>query len=249
VDSTCRAVDSSPRDSGIPDLSTPDVSTPWGCLGRVSWPDAGTASVSATLDLKDLITGQPVAGVKGRLCRKLDTKCSQPILEGVESDSSGKLTFDAPAGFDGYAELKPNGALPGIYFFYPPLLESREIPFVPILPLSELSTFAQLVGGELLSGRGHLVLGTYDCLHNSTEGVSLSSAEADSRSVPFYMIKGVPSSKATATDGSGYGGIINLLPGAATITGKLGSGDSLGIESVLMRADEVTYSTLLPLPS
>jgi len=222
--------------------------TEWGCLGKVSWPDAGSGYVNATLDLKDMITNQPVAGVTARLCRKLDTKCDQPVLDGLESDSLGKLVIHAPMGFDGYAELQPADAIPGIYFFYPPLIESREIPFVPILPLSELSTFAQLVSGEVLQGRGHLVLGTYNCLHNSTEGVSLSSAEADSKSLPFYMIKGVPSSKATATDGSGYGGILNLIPGTATLTGKLSSGESLGTESVLIRADQITYSTLLPLP-
>jgi hypothetical protein len=92
------------------------------------------------------------------------------------------------------------------------------------------------------------VIGTYDCLHTPADGISFTSAEADSKALPFYLIKGVPSSKATATDTSGYGGIINLLPGTATLTGKLSSGESLGIESMLMRADTITYTTLLPLP-
>jgi hypothetical protein len=234
--------------SASPAPTPTDTPTAWGCLGQSVWPDAGVGTVNVTIGLRDLITYQPVAGVGARLCRKLDTKCEQPILDGVQSDASGTLAFQAPLGFDGYVELNPDGAIPGLYFFYPPLTEPRDVPFIPILPLSELSTFAQLVGGEITPGRGQLVVGAYNCLQIPAEGVTLSSAEADAASMPFYLIKGVPSSKATATDSSGYGGIINLLPGTATLTGKIGNGESLGIESVLMRADEITYTTLLPLP-
>jgi hypothetical protein len=204
--------------------------------------------VDVTINLKDLITYQPVAGVAARLCRKLDTKCEQPILDGRQSDALGKLVLQTPLGFDGFAELTSPGALTGLYFFYPPVTEPREVPLVPILPMSELSTFAQLVGAEILQGRGHLVIGTYDCTHAPAASISFSSAEADSQSLPFYLIKGVPSSKANATDSSGYGGIINLLPGAATLSGNLSSGQTLGIESMLIRADTITYTTLLPLP-
>ena len=234
--------------SASPAPASPDAPTAWGCLGTIAWPDASVGYVDVTINLKDLITYNPVGGVGARLCRKLDTKCEQPILDGVQSDASGKLAFQAPLGFDGYAELTPPGAIPGLYFFYPPLTETRDVPFIPILPLSELSTFAGLVGGQIMPGRGQLVIGVYDCLKVPGDGVTFSSAEADTASMPFYLIKGAPSSKATATDSSGYGGIINLLPGTATLTGKLGSGESLGIESVLMRADEITYTTLLPLP-
>jgi hypothetical protein len=62
------------------------------------------------------------------------------------------------------------------------------------------------------------------------------------------MVKGVPSSKATATDSSGWGGFLNLLPGTATLSGKLSDGQTLGIESTLIRADTITYTALLPLP-
>jgi hypothetical protein len=66
--------------------------------------------------------------------------------------------------------------------------------------------------------------------------------------MPFYTVKGVPSSKMTATDSSGSGGMVNILPGTATLTGRLSNGTSLGVESVLMRADEITYTSLVPSP-
>jgi hypothetical protein len=114
--------------------------------------------------------------------------------------------------------------------------------------MSELSIFARLVGGEVIKGRGHLFLGTYDCLHTPAAGVTFSSLEADSSSLAFYMIKGTPSSKVTATDSSGWGGLLNLLPGTATLTGKISSGQTLGIESTFIRADTITYTGLPPIP-
>jgi hypothetical protein len=238
------------KDSLCKLVSSPDAATntAWGCLGNVTWPDAGVGSVSVTMNTQDLITTKPIAGVVARLCRKLDTKCEQPILDGMQSDASGNLLLQVPLGFDGFAELTATGALSGLYFFYPPVTEALDIPLVPILPMSELSTFVTIVGGDVVPGRGHLVLGTYDCLHAPAGGVTFESLEADSKSLPFYMVKGVPSSKATATDSSGWGGFLNLLPGTATLSGKLSDGQTLGIESTLIRADTITYTALLPLP-
>jgi hypothetical protein len=230
VESTCRAV------------------TPWSCLGSVVWPPVGTGYINATLNLKNIVTYAPIVGVNARVCRKLDVSCEQPIFDGLQSDELGKLLVQAPSGFDGYVELKGSNAIPGSYFFYPPLTETREVPFVPILPLSDFTGFAQLVGSQILPERGHLVLGAYDCSHKFTEGVSIFSPEADASSSTFYLIKGIPNSKAEATDSSGYGGILNLRPGSVTLSGRLITGEIIGTESLLIRGGEITYTSLLPLP-
>jgi len=224
------------------------TSSEWSCLGSVVWPSASSGSVTATLNLKDLVTQQPIVGVSARVCRKLDTTCAQPIGSDVQSDAAGKVVLQVVAGFDGYVELKMAGAMPGIYFFYPPLNESREVPFVPILSLSALSTFAGLVGGQVSPDRGHVLLGAYNCLHNPSEGVRFSSPDSDALTFPFYMIKGIPSATAAATDSQGYGGILNLRPGSVTLAGGLLTGETIGTEGVLTRAGELTYTTMLPAP-
>ena len=158
------------------------------------------------------------------------------------------MVVQVAAGFDGYVELAAADAMPGIYFFYPPLTEDRDIPLVPILSVNALSMFAGLVGGQVLPDHGLVLLGAYNCLQAPGDGVRLSSPDADAATFSFYMIKGIPSSTATATDSQGYGGLINLRPGSVTLTGTLTTGETIGTESVLTRASVITYTALVPSP-
>jgi hypothetical protein len=62
------------------------------------------------------------------------------------------------------------------------------------------------------------------------------------------MIKTIPSTKQSETDGSGWGGLLNLLPGSVTLTGQLATGQPIGTLSVFARAGEVTYTAMVPAP-
>lgn len=220
----------------------------WSCLGSVVWPAAQNNLVTATLYLKDLVTDEPVAGVSARICRKLDTTCNQPITAGLTSDAAGALVVQVQAGFDGYVELSPSQKLRGSYYFYPPLTSDRKVPYVPLLPLSSLSSLAGLGGTQLLADRGHVFLGTYNCLSQPAAGVRLRSNDFDASTTPFYLIKRIPSMTATSTDSDGRGGVLNLRPGSVSLRGELASGESIGTVSVYVRPGEVTYTTLLPAP-
>ena len=224
-------------------------SGPWSCLGQVSWPTSTAGTVTATLTTTDLVTGQPISGVPGRACRKLDTTCADPVLTGLVSDATGRIIVTVPQGFDGYLELTATGAMRGSYFFYPPLTSDREIPSVPVLQMSALTTFAALVGVNLMAERGHLLVGARSCLGQPAEGLSFSSVEGDAATAAFYMIKSIPSTKQPATDTSGWGGLLNLPPGSVTLTGRLATtGQTIGTLSVLARAGELTYTALVPAP-
>jgi hypothetical protein len=206
-------------------------------------------TVTATLNTTDLITGQPFPGVAARVCHKLDTSCAEPLLADLVSDDAGRLVMVVPQGFDGYVELSAPAAMRGSYYFYPPLTSDREIPNVPILQASSLSTFATLAGANLMAERGHLLVGARSCLGLTVEGVGFSSLEGDASTVPFYMIKGIPSSKQSSTDTSGWGGLLNLPPGSVTLTGRLAAtGQNVGTLSVFARAGELTYTALVPAP-
>lgn len=221
---------------------------PWSCLGHVVWPTSGSGTVTATLTTTDLITSQPVPGVPARVCRKLDTTCAEPVLTDLVSDDAGQLSITVPQGFDGYVELSAAGAMRGSYFFNPPLTSDRQIPAVPILQATELTTFASLAGANLMAERGQLMVGAHSCLGQPTEGVRFSSVEGDDATVAFYMIKTIPSTKQSETDGSGWGGLLNLLPGSVTLTGQLATGQTIGTLSVFARAGEVTYTAMVPAP-
>ena len=97
--------------------------------------------------------------------------------------------------------------------------------------------------------RGDLIVRAYDCLGQTAEGVVFSSLEGDDSTVPFYMIKGIPSTKQSQTDDSGRGGLLNLPPGSVTLTGRVAAtGQEVGTLSVFARAGELTYTALVPAP-
>jgi hypothetical protein len=223
--------------------------SPWGCLGSVVWPRPGSGSVTVTLDLVDLISSAPVPDVSARVCRKLDPDCTQPITTDLLSDSAGKLTIPVPDGFDGYVELAPAEAVPGMYFFYPPLTANRDELEVPLLTLASLNYLAQLAGTRLLDDHSQVFLGADNCLGQPASGVRLSSEDSDDSTAPFYLIQKIPSTTATETDSEGRGGILNIRPGSTTITGKVAStGQTVGTLSVFTRQGQVTYTTLVPTP-
>ena len=90
----------------------------------------------------------------GRVCNKLDFDCVQPLASGFKSDSSGTLTFELDAGFDGFVEFGPPGRMPGVYFFYPPINGDREYPSLPVFAAPELAFFAEQGGRPVVPRPG-----------------------------------------------------------------------------------------------
>jgi hypothetical protein len=221
---------------------------PWSCLDHVSWPQAGPNNVTATLVLVDLVTLQPMVGLTARLCHKLDSGCDAPVRTDLVSDGSGRMSVSVPSGFDGYVQSTSTEVMPFLYFFNPPVTADREVPAVPVLQAGALPMFANLAGADLIADRGHFLARAYNCLGKTAEGIHVSSPDGDDATVPFYMIKGVPSVKVGATDSSGNGGLLNLRAGTATLTGQLDNGASMGLLSAMIRPGTITYTALVPAP-
>lgn len=221
---------------------------PWTCLDNVVWPAATPGNVTATMNFTDIISTAPVAGIAFQVCHKLDTTCASPIVRDLISDSAGRAAFTVPSGFDGYLQSTSAGIMPFLYFFYPPLISNREVPSVPILQETALVTFATMAGANVMPNRGHVLARAYNCLGQTAEGVHFTSPEGNGETAPFYMIKGIPSTKHSATDSSGNGGLLNLPPGTATLTGRLDSGDAIGTLSMMTVAGRITYTAMVPSP-
>jgi len=221
----------------------------WACLSTgVSLPPVEPKPARIVMQLRDLVTEQPLGGATARICRKLDYECAQPLASGLVGDASGNLTVDTMVGFDGYVEVKASGRMPGIYFFYPPVSGDRDIPNVPLIREMDLQQFAMLAGRPINVMRGHVMLGAYDCLGRPAEGVSLWSEDGDNQTTPFYSVKKLPSTTATGTDSSGRGGIINIKTGSITVTGRIPDGRIVGTVGLFIRPNAITYTSLFPAP-
>jgi hypothetical protein len=247
VDTDCHIGDPAYSDAVCVD-SVCEQNPIWSCLGGVSWPTPEPRPATVTFQLRDLVKDEPATGVSARLCRKLDFGCDQPLATGMRGDNDGTLTVEVAAGFDGYVELTSAERLPGIYFFYPPVTGDRLISNVPLMRATELQQFAVLAGRPVVPGRGHVMLGAYNCRQEPADGVRISSEDADSNTTPFYLVKRVPSATAAGTDSSGRGGLINVRAGSISVTGATGDGRAIGRVGLFVRPGTITYTTLLPAP-
>jgi hypothetical protein len=221
----------------------------WSCLAHptpLPAPMSGLALVEITV--RGLVDDLPLAQATARLCRRLDLDCAEPITSRFSPTPEGVFALQVELGFDGYVEINAPERVPGIYVFSPPVTANRSIPWLPMLRPAELFQFASLGGKPLVEGRGHVMLGAYDCQAQAAPGVRLSSTDADQRTSPFYVVSKLPSLTAAGTDVSGQGGLLNLRPGPATVTGVLGDGRQIGTLSVVVRPSSITYTTLTPAP-
>ena len=201
------------------------------------------------LSVRDLISQMPVPNAQVRLCRSIDVDCAMPVGSAV-SDAAGGVTFtvDGPTAA-GYVLIQQDGFVQTLYFFNPPIDHDQTIPPISFAsPLANVGLLLQL-GRQAIPGRGNIVISSQDCAGAPAAGVSYSTASGDGMTSSFYTVGtgGLPSGTATATDQGGYGGIINVPAGTATVTATLDNpATDLGTISVLVRDGAITYSRVVP---
>lgn len=224
----------------------PPLSKQWNCPAL---PTNQTPSYKLTLHLTDAVSVKPLPGVDASLCRKLDINCDNPVTVGV-SDAKGDVTMQVDAAFDGYVMLIGSMLVSELYTFSAPMsgnLDAR----ASLLTSKAAAGLAQAAGGAWLADRGLVLLDTTDCEGKAVANVSYSvTGPKDASSYVFYTVTNFPTNDATATDESGYGGVVNLLPGVATIAATLASGTAneraVGNVSLNVRAGFITYGTVTP---
>jgi len=221
--------------------------TNWACLDLPPPMAAPQDQFQVSFVVRDTVTQMPKPGLRARLCRKLDVECSNAVSESATVDEQGNVSFQVAAGFDGYARFDGGDLLPGIFFFNPPV--SRDTLNIPITlsASTTASALAALTGVALDSGRGVVLLSVLDCTGTPASGITLSSNFADPRARIFYAQEGLPSSMATMTDSSGYGGVVNASPGTVTFSAlQAQSGRKIDEVTVLVQAGTQTMTTLVP---
>jgi hypothetical protein len=249
VDSDCR--DRGPEYAGSV-CSAESVCLPdpvWGCLGSVVFPKPSGGPYTLIIHVRDLVNQMPIAGVTARVCERPDPMCTSPQSGDIPATPMGDLQIPLRAGFDGFLELRAPNRMPGLYFVYPPVDANREIPLVPMLDAALVEALIKMNDKELIPGRGHMLLGAYDCRRMPAAGITLSTPDSDEMTSSYYVLNNLPKIGAEATDASGRGGFINLKEGVVEITAKLGS-DSRKIAtlSLLVRPGMMTFTSIVPSP-
>jgi hypothetical protein len=219
----------------------------WECLSAQATPSTQNPPFRIAVTLRDLITQMPVANAQVKLCRKIDVDCATPAGTAV-SDGSGGVTFSVDMiDFAAYLAVQADGIVPTLYFFNPPIDHDQAVLISLASPAANVGLLLQL-GRQPIPGHGNVVILAADCTGAPAAGVSYATTSGDGMTSSFYTVKSLPTVTATATDADGYGGLVNVPVGAATVTASLANPRAdLGTISLLVQDGAITYSRVVPI--
>ncbi len=245
--------------------------TNWSCLsGHNLWPNPpAAAKITFSVTFVDFSSEEPFVGSVVKACDKLDYTCSSPIDQST-TDTTGLVTLSVPpglAGFDGYLDVTGGevantgsdaGGDAGVSVLFPSIW--YPVPFVVadgwrgrtlLISEGEAVAITAATGTSPDPMRGHVLLNAADCLFTPAPGVSFTLDSADSQTVSYYLIGGVPVTSAKATDASGIGAFLNVpttAPDRLVVASAFSSGadKSMGSLTFIVRPGTVTTSSLFP---
>jgi hypothetical protein len=269
----CVVPDASTNDAPLSDAGTDaeiaDAYTPFPCVNDPPIELDLSRRLSYTRQFEDVSATALMTQISVKVCGSTDIECNSPqwndaggtAVKSLQPDAQGMITFDLPYGFNGVLEvtdLVPNSGVvtPALLQVSPPLRESRGgagQPYVP--PALMVSPFRfEVMAGQTFPEIGvddpevaHLFFRAYDCDTNPVAEIGVTADKGTAKTRTFYFDDTVPKPNATATDKTGKGGMINVPPGALTLTGTYRTtGKKFGEVVVLLRKRFITYVTLTP---
>jgi hypothetical protein len=233
----------------------PGLAQDWSCVSS----EAGNPIMQTngpprdyTIQALDYTSGATPIHLRIRACYRPDFSCARPATEWLPADAQGRVSLPLTEGFSGYLEIMSDDMVPTL-FVYPGSLTQdlidvlSEAP-VALLPLQALLAFSDAASLELNPEGGVLSVNTYDCTGTSAPGVRLQ-IERNATAVPFTFVDGLPIAYADTTTDEGSAGFANVLPGVVVVKGYRGTSgpeEMMGLESVLIRAQWVTVTALMP---
>jgi hypothetical protein len=163
------------------------------------------------------------------------------------SDSEGNVAFDIPAAFTGFVSFTRSDLTPGVYFLNPAVNSDLDALPVQVVTPDLVKALTGIVGSPQQDANGLMLLSVFDCDGKGAAGVSFTAQGPATPPVTFYSISGLPQANATGTDTAGYGGFVNVPPGAVGVTATINASKrSMPVDSVVVKAGTITYSRLVP---
>jgi hypothetical protein len=228
-----------------------DKDTDWSCVST----EAGNPimqnngpPLDYTIQALDFLSGGTPANMRMRACYRGDVACAHPATEYLPADAEGRVTLPLTEGFSGFLEIVTDDMVPTLLLFpaplSPELVEALSTQTIALLPFDALAAFGAASAIDLSPEAGLLSVNAYDCTGAGAAGVRL---ELNAPAVPFTFIDGLPIAYSDTTTDEGTGGFANVFPGLVFVRGyRAGTDDMVGLESVLIRAQWVTVTSLMP---
>jgi len=223
-----------------------EVDPQWSCRAA---PANASLGYKLTMHLQDAVSQKSLRGVTAQLCKKLDVTCDSPIGATVVSDDNGGVTMQIEAAFDGYVLMRDTKIAPALYFLTAPASGDLDLPTVPLATPFQANGIVSSAGGNTWKeDRGIVLLNAFDCQGKPAANLTFSAGGTiDPATFIFYLVGNYPTTNSTATDSTGYGGLVNVPVGVTTIAATLNpGGHKVSTTSILVRAGFVSYSSVTP---
>jgi len=224
------------------------------CVGTVTWDEPSEDTYDLTLIAYELQSGSYLEGLTVRACAVDDAACAAPLGE-ASTDAQGAVTLTVPSAVEGlgaYFEITGATVTPTLaYLNFTDNITGFEQGtfYTPVMSTGTTDLLTGVMQVTLDPGRGHVLFQARDCGNYSLPGVSVAVDVADAESTTAYINGSLPSTTATVTDPSGRGAVVNVPPGAATVTGAIEpTGTVYSAFDVLVRAGFMTTVNVVPTP-
>lgn len=221
------------------------VPTRWSCLDEPSEPQTSTGSFNVTFLVRDTVSQLPQVGISARVCRRLDVNCAESVTDMQSTDANGYVSLTVPAEFEGYVRFEGETIASALYFFDPPVRSDLPNLRVSLSSPETAAGLTKLTGAEPDPALGLVLVTVYDCMGDPAEGVTINADKTGASAKSFYIRNGLPSATATATDDTGYGGIVNAATGTATFSSSYDQG-MIGSVTVLVQPGAMTIAHIVP---
>jgi hypothetical protein len=212
---------------------------PYRCLGTPN-PTMAPPMITATGAIRNLLNQ---SGVPTATLNAFRTGVAVPLHTWM-SDMTGSYSTMIPTGgmaLDGYVRVTKTNFLDS--YLYPPAPVAADIAFNILMTSSAtLDAFGTQAGITIDPTKGHAFINIFDC---DQRGIPDALLITSSDGVKRYLIGGLPSQSAMATDLSGLALIVNATPGVITINAMVG-GMTLRAHDVQIRAATIVLTGVQP---
>ncbi len=246
-------------------------SNDWSCVGKVVLPAAPASPLVVDLFLGGLADGKGISGLKVRACSdRGDAPCAAGS-PAKTTGSDGRALFDVAASFDGYFEAVEAGEMTNLHYVPLPVVNTPHIHGRAQWRSTELRLVAEELGITIDPAKGHILVQAQDCRSRSFPAINPLPVDPDALPVeraggvtltldplpagvtPGYIVTTpklrVRKDATETADGIGDGGFLNVPPGVYKVTGtRAATGEKLGTQRVVVRADTNTMLILTPRP-
>lgn len=202
-------------------------------------------TVKYTFHVLEFVSRKPPKNLTVKACAQNDVACSPGTAQFEDTEGTGDVVLELPAGFLGYFSVHSSDTLDALSYLTKPLREDTNDRDLQVVAPDTLRLLALTSGVEFDASKGLALVEAFDCAKMPAGGVHFT--ESKGSATPFYIVDRTPSKDATVSsydpdNNVADGGFINITPDFVTFSAYLGiDGPLLGKFNAHVRANTVTY--------